>query len=318
MRWIFLMNIDIELQKDGLKVTALLVFFSLLYLLMPFFSLFIYIIWPIPIVYLIMKYDIKEAFIVIVIAALLNTLILSITINTTLGVFMGMYSIVGFGLIGFFLGSGLKEGFAPLKTLIITIVAVFISNLLVFIIQSSFPGLGIQQLLQEFTNIVDQSQLPSEFSLLMEQYINIISILYPALILITSIIQGSLTYYATFWYLKRKGIYAQAYKPVKNWAFPRWGLSIAILLTMLSRMVWKYGGTTTGAQEIYNIISLNLLVILSFLLFLQGFAVAIYYLSRIKSKILYIVFIFIVLIFYYVIALIGLIDLWFNLRRDQG
>lgn len=310
------MDIDIDLQKDGLKVIALLVFLSLLYLLMPFFSLFIYIIWPIPIVYLIMKHDIKQTFIVIIIAALLNTLVLSMLIDTNIGIFMGMYSIIGFGLVGFFFGSGLKEKFDPLKTLILTIVAVFISNLIVFFLQSYIPGLGFEQLIQEFNNIINESQLPSEFSLIMEQYMSIFRVIYPSLILITSIIQGTLIYYITIWYLKRKEIYVQEYKPVKHWSFPRWWLSIAIILTMVSRMIWKYEGTI-APQGIYNIIISNLLVIFSFLLFIQGFAVIIYYLSRIKSIFLYIIFMFTTLIFFHIIALIGLVDLWFNLRRDK-
>ena len=304
-----------ELRKDLIIVISLLVVFSIVYLI-PFFSMFIYIIWPIPVVYLIMKHGINQVFTVIIIAALLNTLIVGMATNRVFGIYIGMYSIVGFGLIGFFLGSSFKEKFSPLKTIFLTITAVLISNIIIFFIQSYIPQLGYQQLLQDFYNVIERSQMPTEVSLLMEYYINIFKLLFPAYLLIISIIQGLLTYYITIWYFKNKGIHVQEYKPVKDWSFPRWSLSIAVLLFMVIITFLKYEGSTK-IPEIYNMLSLNILIVLGFLLFLQGFAVIIYYLSRFKSIALYIIFAFCILFFYYIIVLIGLIDLWFNLRKDN-
>lgn len=45
---------------------------------------------------------------------------------------MGLMTIIGFGLVGFVIGNVIKEDFSPLKTLIITIITVIISQALIF------------------------------------------------------------------------------------------------------------------------------------------------------------------------------------------
>lgn len=304
-----------EFQKDALKVIAILVAFSILYF-MPFFNMLVYIVWPIPIVYLIMKHNTEKAFIVIIIAAVINTFFIGVTTGTVLGIYIGVYSVVGFGLIGFILGSALKEEFSPFKSLIMTMLAVLVSNIITIFLRSYIPELSFQQIMQDFINVLEQSDLATDFSVLIDIYISTIRKLYPAMILIPSIVQGALIYYMTIWYLKRQDIKVPQYKHVKYWSFPRWWLSIAIVFTMVFRMNLMYG-EITPLNTIYDMISTNILIILSFLLFLQGFAVIIYYLTRIKSKILYILFILSVLFLYYIIALVGLVDLWFNLRKDK-
>ncbi|MFP4016002.1 MAG: DUF2232 domain-containing protein [Halanaerobiales bacterium] len=312
---------NVELGRDLFKTIAVLVFFSFLFFLLPL-SIFVNIIWPIPIVYLIMKQDVNQSLKVILITALVNTLLLGVMLGINYGLFMGFYTIVGFGLVGFLLGSGLKERFSPRQTMILTIIAFLISNIIILI---SIPYMFdinyhqfLQQYLQETFRLFEESPLSGEMGAFVspEIMITIIETLYPSFLVITSIITGILTYYISIWYLKRKEVPVDAYKSIKNWSFPAWKLSLAVILTMALITIFKYG-QSNGLQDILSLISSNIFVVLMFLLFLQGFAVIIYYISRVNSITLYILFGFTALFLYHLIIILGLLDLWFDFRKNK-
>lgn len=303
-----------DLKKDGLKIILLLVFFTFLYVF-PLFSFLIYLIWPIPIVYFIEKYDIKKGVVVILLSAIINIALFSL-INSDIsnGVIIGMYSIIGFGLIGFLLGSAIKERLSPLKTLIITIIAVFSSNLLqTYIFRSAY------QEIWESLILYFKEQLGEENIFMVEKSFSLARLITPVSILILSILIGTMIYYITIFYMKKQGTSIKSYKPFREWSFPRWPISVftAVLLVVLfiQERVLEPG--------ILNTFLFNLLIFLLFLVFLQGLAVIIYFLTIIKSgflKAAVIITLFFVSLLLYglpviMIMIIGLIDMWFNLRK---
>lgn len=314
---------NIELGRDLFKTVAVLVFLSFLFFIPPL-GIFVNIIWPIPIVYLIMKQDINQSLKVILLTALLNTLILGVLLGINFGIFMGFYTVVGFGLVGFFLGSGLKERFSPRKTLILTIIAFLISSIIILVSIPYMFDINYHQFLQEYLQetfrLFEESPLSGEMGALLspEMMITVIKTLYPSFLLITSIVAGTLTYYLSIWYLKRKEIPIESYKPIKNWSFPPLKLSLGIIITMALIIVFKYG-QSGKVQEILSIFSSNMLIVLMFLVFIQGFAVCINYLSRLNfnSILIYVLFAFVSLLFYHLIIVIGLVDLWFNIRKNK-
>ncbi len=277
--------------KDGVMVLIALFFLTILSSF-PILGFLIYFIWPIPLVYLIVKHDIQKAMLIIVISAVIN--------GVLLGIGLGMYTIVGFGLIGFILGSAIKEGFSPLKTLLITIIAVIVSDFILIGVAPHVLNFSYNDLTQEMVQSFKSYPGLAEYSTVLEQQIRIIKNLYPSMVVITSILGGILIYYLTLWYLKKKGINRDTYKPIREWQLPKWPLSIALVICLLFKG---------------NIIFANLLLILLFLIFLQGFAVGLYYLSKTGSKILYVIYAIVSIIFSYIVILLGLIDMWFNIRK---
>jgi len=131
--------------------------------------------------------------------------------------------------------------------------------------------------------------------------------IFPALLAISASITGILNYYVSAWYLRRRGLNIELYKGVSSWYFPRWFISISIVVSLLLTS---------------NSIFLNINIFMFFLAFLQGFAVLMYYLSKksssflLKSFMIFLIFIFppvpIILI------LIGLLDMWFNFRKQTN
>lgn len=293
VRWTILIN---EVHKDSLRALLVIFLLTLLNLYLPLFSFLIYIIWPIPIVFIIVKHGIKQATLIIVVAAVINGLLL--------GAMMGLYTVVGFGLIGFFLGTSLEEDFSPLTALLLTILAVLISNILIGGIFSYILDFSYNQLFSDIIHSLENSPQFKDLSSVFEQQLQLLEAIFPALLIITSIVTGILTYYASLWYLKRKGIDKDTFKPVRYWQLPRWWLSLGIVVTLIFRT---------------NLYLANANIVLLFLVFLQGFAVGLYYLSRVDNKFLTFLYIFTILLFnffsFVVLALVGLIDLWFDLRK---
>mgnify|MGYP006301769647 CR=1 FL=1 len=127
---------------------------------------------------------------------------------------------------------------------------------------------------------------------------------YPALIIISSMFTGTIHYYISIWYLNKKDFNFESFLPVRFWHFPRWLVSLGIVVTLIFQT---------------NIFFNNLNIILFFLAFIQGLAVGLFYINGRKgSKILrtiYIICIFVVPLLPLLLILLGLIDMWFNLRK---
>jgi uncharacterized protein YybS (DUF2232 family) len=130
--------------------------------------------------------------------------------------------------------------------------------------------------------------------------------MFPALLGISATITAIFNYYISAWYLRRRGLNIEIYKPFNRWYLPRWIVSILIILSLLMRS---------------NTIFLNINIYLFFLSFLQGFSVLMYYLSAKSSSFLLKAFV-VFLIFLFppvpiVLILLGLLDMWFNFRKQD-
>lgn len=306
--------------KDFLKTIILLVLLTFLSLIFPFFSAFIYLIWPIPLVLYIVKYGTGEAVPLVALAAVANGLVVGIFFGVANGIIMGVYSILSFGLIGFFLGSGLEEKFSPFWTLILTIVAVIISNLAMGLSLPYILGFSHQDLLTGMRAYLDGTGLFPQYDILLDQFLYLVKTLLPSLLLVTSAIHGILIYYITIWYLRKRGIDLHQYKPFSTWRFPRWWISLALVLLIVARTYLQYS-SPGGLSEQARVVIINLMILLFFLIFLQGFAVVVNWLGRRTSNFLLVLVIFALFFFnifvIYVLIFLGFIDMWFNLRRNQ-
>ncbi|QTL99818.1 DUF2232 domain-containing protein [Iocasia frigidifontis] len=296
-----------KLIKDGLKVMGLVFLFSLLSIYIglysPIMGFFINLVLPIPIAYIVSKYNNQSSLIIIITVALTNGLLLGMTGGMQLGAMMIVNTVVGFGLIGFVVGSGVKEGFSPRITLILTVAAVIFSTVITNQVIPYLTGTGYKDVINDIVNIINQNSQFGEFSETVKQIVPLIIRIYPSILIITSIITGIVVYYISTWYLKKKGLVDKIYKPVKMWYFPRI-LSLGIVIALL----------LDG-----NIFFVNLLIVLLFFMFLQGFSVGLFYTSRLKNPIINFLYIMAIVFLNFlllpVLIILGLFDMWFNLRK---
>ena len=290
---------DIRKYKDIIKTLTYIVLLTAVNYFIPFLSMAVMILWPVPIVYLVQKRESNLVIGVIVLAALINGLFF--------GPVMGLMTIIGFGLVGFVIGNVIKEGLSPLKTLITAVVTVIISQALIFYVSSGMLNLNYQALLQQAIDTLSGEINQQSVEQLISAQMNLIKMIFPALLAVSATITGILNYYVSAWYLRRRGLNIELYKSISNWYLPRWIVSILIVISLL-----------LTSNEIF----LNINIYLFFLAFLQGFSVIMYYLSTkgnsflLKSFLIFLIFIFppvpIILI------LLGLLDMWFNFRKQSN
>jgi len=285
---------DIRRYKDSIRTLAYIILLTAVNYFIPFLSMAVMILWPVPIVYLVQKKKSSGVIEVIIIAALINGLLF--------GTVMGLMTI-----IGFVIGNVIKEGLSPFKTLIISVIAVAISQLLIFYVASGMLNLNYQTLLQQaLQNLSGELDQQSVEQIISTQF-NLIRMIFPSLLVISATITGILNYYVSAWYLRRRGLNIELYKPVSRWYLPRWVVSILIVVSLLLTS---------------NQVFININIFMFFLAFLQGFAVLMYFLSKknssilIKSFLIFLIFVFppipIILI------LLGLLDMWFNFRKQSN
>jgi len=290
---------DIRRYKDSIRTLAYIILLTAVNYFIPFLSMAVMIFWPVPIVYLVQKKERNNVIGVIVIAALINGLLF--------GTLMGLMTVIGFGLVGFVIGNVIKEGLSPLKTLITAVITVVISQALIFYVSSGMLNLNYQTLLQQAVESLSSEFDQQSVEQLITAQMSLIRMIFPALLAISASITGILNYYVSAWYLRRRGLNIELYKAVSSWYFPRWTVSVLIVISLLLTS---------------NSIFLNINIFMFFLAFLQGFAVLMYYLSTknssflLKSFMIFLIFIFppvpIILI------LLGLLDLWFNFRKQTN
>lgn len=282
-----------EKTVDIIKAVAAIILLTILNVYLPFFSLFVLIVWPIPIVITTVKHGVKPAGIVVTIAALISGFFFS--------PLMGLYAIIGFGFTGFVLGSSVNEDFSPFKILLFTIITVFISQTLILTISTQFLGYDIKQILDESMNLLLQT--PQVDEMILTQVKALIKSIIPSIIFISATIVGIMNYYISMWYLNKWGIEKEVYRPVRFWRFPKWIISLGILFTLIY----------TQSQ-----ILLNINIILFFFAFLQGFGVGLYFVNKKANLFLtmvYVVLIFVIPVLPFALILVGLIDMWFDFRN---
>ncbi|MGP3778278.1 DUF2232 domain-containing protein [Halanaerobium saccharolyticum] len=290
---------DIRNYKDSIRTLAYIILLTAVNYFIPFLSMAVMILWPVPIVYLVQKKESNAVIMVIVIAALINGFLF--------GTVMGLMTVIGFGLVGFVIGNVIKEGLSPLKTLITAVITVIISQALIFYVSSGMLNLNYQTLLQQAVESLSSEFDQQSVEQLVTAQMSLIRMIFPALLAVSATVTGILNYYVSAWYLRRRGLNIELYKAVSSWYFPRWIVSILIVISLLLTS---------------NPIFLNINIFMFFLAFLQGFSVLMYYLSTkgnsflLKSFLIFLIFIFppvpIILI------LLGMLDMWFNFRKQTN
>ncbi|MFO7814926.1 MAG: DUF2232 domain-containing protein [Halanaerobiales bacterium] len=282
--------------KDSIKVLIYLLILTLINIYIPFLSILVLIIWPIPIAVIIMKYDLNTTAGVIAISALINGLLFS--------PLMGLLAVIGYGLVGFVIGTCLKENIKPIKTLIFTVLSVIFSYILLLSISKYLLGINLQSIINEINTILGQAGNMGNMEEMIKNQLQLLQRIFPALIVISAIITGSLNYYVTTWYINKAGFDKPTFKDIKYWALPRWFIAVGIVISLILKRYLFF---------------VNLNMVLLFLTLIQGYAVIMYYIDKkTKNTIIKVIFTGLVLFIPLLppaIIVLGLVDFWFDLRK---
>ncbi|MFW6229462.1 MAG: DUF2232 domain-containing protein [Halanaerobium sp.] len=286
-----------EMRKQFLLSLIAIVGLTFINVSFPFFNLAVILIWPIPVVNLAIHQGMRRATILVVVSALINGFLFNPV--------MGLLTVAGFGFVGFVMAGAILEKLSAFKVLIMTVVAAITSNFLILTgISFGYEGGILETVQSTVTNNLMPLLENGEMTAILEAQLELVSLVIPGMLIISGILTGILNYYLVHWFFDIKKISIKTYNSISYWRFPAIILSLGLVIAILFRN---------------NPVGLNLLVIVIFLLFLQGFGVGLYYVRK-KTKSFFLNWIYILLVIMIpvlppLLFLIGLVDLWFDIRK---
>jgi len=317
-------GIDLQRQQtksmvEGALLASLTVLLSVMGIYLPIIGAFISFTWPVPIIILGLRHGLKWS----LLATAVSGLILALLVTPM----QALALVLGFGLLGIVLGEAIRRDLSVGKIIGIGAVASLFSKVLLFGVGSLILGVNsftenftmiqksMDQVLTMYTQMgMDKNQLATMRESL-HNVVELMKIIFPALLVVASILDTFLNYLISQLILKRLGYPAKKVPPFAEWRLPMWvagGFVIGIIFLIVGQH-YKIEGLTT--------IGLNLQYFSSMLFLIQGFSVASYYLRKFKVvglvKWLIFIMLFITPFLVGILVWVGLLDIFFNYRRLQ-
>ena len=228
------MSRDTRTLTEGAVLAALTVLIATLYLYLP---LPLLVAVPLPLLILTYRHGMQAAIPVAFVAALLAGLISHFV--------QGVILVLAMGALGLTLGEGLRQKFQPVSivlmgTVIMLIVSVAPFNLTFWIIGIN----SLEMLAQSFTQSLTQVQSfyqrmgvdPAAIPITPEEYGDLIRMIFPATLLMSSAVLSCLTYWLGGLVLGKLGSSVPPFPRFRDWVFPKW-LGFGTLILLLARSV---------------------------------------------------------------------------------
>ncbi len=258
--------------------------------------LFLFLFLPLPYVIVINKHGHRAGTFAVGLTAVVNLFLIG---------YMGLVlTLITFGLVGIVVGGAFHEKIRPNRIMLLSIltcvgcglVTYYLSPVLGFPLNDLFRE-SIQQNFDLLQSMTDNS-LAAEYR---DLYVEVFILILPGLIAGFLSIYGILNYYISAYFLQKLKFQIEHIKPFKLWRFPRYISFLFIIFVILPK----------------DPISINLSVVMIFVLLIEGFALMDYYGDKwgIPSWIRNIIIVVAFLILNIFISFLGLVDNLIDLRR---
>lgn len=276
----------------------------------------ILIVMPIPLAVLVMRRDLRVAVLSLAVTGILMTILYANPLQAAV-------LLIQFGPLGLVLGLLYKNyvtaGHALVTASLISVIASVAVIALVFLIGElnlatlqAAANTSLDKVFQMYQQ-AGLSVPPEEQKLLRDSIKTAVSLL-PAIWVLSSVLSTILTYIIGSKVLKRLGYKVSALPPFSQWRLPWysiWGLILGLSFFM--------AGAKFNLNWL-NITGQNLLMIFGFSFFVVGLSVVVYYFKVLPLskpfKTIMIVLLFIYIGFmYWAVAVLGIFDAIFNIRR---
>jgi len=277
----------------------------------------IIMLFPIPFVILGVRHGIKYNILSIV----ASSLVVSILIDIVTGAFV----FILFGLLAILLAYMIRRKYKPTEIIVGATGVSLITTLLTINIIGYITGISfVDQINASFAEVIQMqlnmtkdmglssyelSQIRNIFRTTMEYMIIII----PATIIISSLFTAYINYWVSGAILKRLGHKTVPIPKFIHFRLPNniiLGTVVIFLATALTRLLKIF---------YYNTIFINVVILVSFVFFIQGLAVIVYLMNRVKmNKFLKGILIFLIIInipLSFIISFIGVLDVIFDFRK---
>lgn len=297
---------------------AIMVLFALLSTFIPVFSFIGYFIMPIPVAIIYMKYGLRQAILLGVVAGVLMGLFIDPV--------TAIVQIITFAAVGLALGAGFRHEWPPARLLGTVTGALILVFVLLGVLMYAVMGINVIDQFNDAFNMFMQAQLAqyqaqgmsevqlAETKAQFAQVKEILPSLLPMFICLGMAIVAYLNVKVTQVILQRLGFSVRPFLPIRYWEIPRSMIYLYILA-----LVMKYWGMTRDISWL-NILGINLNQIAFFFICIQGIAFVFYLINNrfhLKNGIqaLILLLFFIMPVFAYGAFLAGIFDMLTNFRK---
>lgn len=312
---------------EGALMAGLTAILALVGIYLPFVRIFTDLIWTIPVVLVTVRHGVSTGLMTIIVAGLL---IFSLSSPVE-----AVILIIQFGGLALIYGYGFRKQLKPGLTLLMGAGTAVISILLVFSISLLIFGVDILNFAEHLKASIEPTILLYEKLGFFEKYaaqgfneqmaremlkgfIQLISLVIPALIAIYGLTSAFLNYFVAQKILVKMKIPVPVLPPIIYWRLPWWTV-YGFILGFGLKLAGAYFNNLSFAT-----IGLNIMLIYWPVLFILGVAVLRWFMHKyLKGAFIYrlLLLLTVILFFQYaiwVIASIGLADLLFNYRKLPG
>ncbi|VBB07526.1 Hypothetical protein LUCI_2775 [Lucifera butyrica] len=304
-------------MTEGGVLAAIAVVFAMISAYIPVLGSFVNLIWPVPIILLGVRHGYRWS----IMATVVSGVIIAITMHPLHAVTV----VVGFGLIGIALGHAFRMDAGPFKSMLWGSIASLISKIAVFYIaflvmgvnplttQVSAMSEAVNQAVAIYRNFGMKEAELTKLADTMNALVGYMKIIFPAGLILASVVDTYLNFVIARKVLKKLGHHVKSFPPFKLWSIPAY-VAYAFFLSV----VLTFWGNAQQLTMVYRV-GLNLQVILSIFLLIQGLALFYfladkYNLSRITRSII-LVLVFTNGLFLQILVLSGAFDIAFDYRR---
>lgn len=249
---------------EGGLLAASLAAIAFLSMYIPYANL----VWPLPIALVSARHGMRYG----VMTAAVGALVVGLMVHILTGLFLFLSG----GLVGVALGECLRRGTMAGRTVSITTVLAFLSNILTLGLAMVVMQVDLAQMNQEMASVIKQTV--TEVSLLMgsseaeraeleamgASFVQMYMMLIPSGLFVCGLITAVLNFVLARAVMVRLGMETVSFSPFEMWRFPSWVLYLFIL-----SLVGIYWGNK-WADETVVMIAGNVQLLTSFVLFVQG------------------------------------------------
>ncbi|HHV58028.1 MAG TPA: YybS family protein [Firmicutes bacterium] len=302
---------------EAALLAALTVVFCLATIYLPVLGLVTGFFWPVPIVLLGVRHDLR--------LAVLATLVAGLLVAMLAGPLTALSMFLGLGILGLVLGSSMRRRVPPLRavalggiTLLGSLLLLFAFSLLVMGVNPFQTYLALYQdsvggVLSFYRSLGVSGENLAQMEKMLEQTLTMMRYLIPMALVVGSGFLSFVNFLLARAVLRRLGVAYPGFPPFATWRFPRslaYGY-IAGIAALVAGQYWK--------QEVFTHIGLNLQAIFQLLLLMEGLAVAWHFFEqgRVATplRVLLVALALFTPLVGQLLFLLGLFDLFFDFRH---
>ena len=300
-------------------LSAVAIIFAFVSVYVPVLGTFVNLIWPVPIILLGVRHGLKWSIMATVVAGIVTAVVIHPLQAVTVA--------VGFGLIGIALGYALRAGFSPARTLLLGTAASLAAKVAMLALAAAVMGINpltqqfgdmeaaLTQVLAFYRHLGLSEQDLAQTGATLHSMVDLMRIIFPAALTLAAVADTYLNYLVARLVLRKMGQATPSLPPFVTWSLPPY-----VFFVYAAAALAAFAGRHWALTWLYDS-GMNIQIVASMLLLVQGLAVFYWFagkykLSRLVRGII-LVLIFTNGLLMQVLIFIGAFDILFDYRKHK-